>query len=433
MQTKWRYFIYVVVLHLLLGAAAYWLLREQLYFFLPLELVILISCYIAFRFYRAFTAPVRIIEQGEASLLDQDFTHKFIPVGSPEIDRLVDLYNAMIDNIRTERASKQEQHFFLQKLIAVADLGVIVLDFDGRISDINDWARELLDLPVSGWKETSLVAINHPLAAVLVDLRVNNPEVLQLAGNQRYRVEKGDFVDRGFSRHFIIIQDITSDLLAAEKEAYGKVIRMMAHEVNNSTGATNSLLQSLADANELAPVEYQQLSTEYLPTVIERGEKMNKFMRNFADVIRLPAPNLERIDLREVLAGVSTLFSAKARQHHIELQVDLDENPVIVWADPGQLEQVIINALTNARESIDEGGTIRLCTQYRPAGFIIEDNGPGIATEYIDRIFTPFFSTKPTGQGVGLTLMRDVLQAHGARYQLRTEEDGWTRLRVSFG
>ena len=93
----------------------------------------------------------------------------------------------------------------------------------------------------------------------------------------------------------------------------------------------------------------------------------------------------------------------------------------------------MLNAITNARESIGtKGGAIVLETQATPPGFVIADNGPGIAPGAADRLFTPFFSTKPTGQGVGLTLSREILEAHGAHYRLATEADGWTRLRVTW-
>lgn len=430
--TTWRYFAYIVILHVMIGGLAYELLKEKLTLFLAVELVLFISLYISYQFYRTFMAPVRLVEQGEGAMKDGDFTVKFIPVGSYEIDKLVNLYNEMIDNLRAERTGTQEQHFFLEKLIATAELGVIVLNHDGQVSSINEWANRKLNRRISQNVPASLAEIDHPLGNALVDLPLNKPTIIQLSGNQRFRVERGDFVDRGFSRSFILIQDITRDLLAAEKEAYGKIIRMMAHEVNNSTGATNSLLNSLIDTADLSGDELRSLISEYLPVVIERGSAMNDFMSNFAGVIRLPTPKLEPIDLRGVIDGCCTLFQENCREVDIDLTADNSSLPVMVRADSGQLEQVIINAIKNARESIGHNGKIILSTQNSPAGFTVADNGPGIDSRYTELVFTPFFSTKPTGQGVGLTLTRDVLEQHQATYQLTTDADKWTRLKVSF-
>jgi signal transduction histidine kinase len=118
--------------------------------------------------------------------------------------------------------------------------------------------------------------------------------------------------------------------------------------------------------------------------------------------------------------------------HNINLSYDLPEEGVIVHADAAQLEQVVINALTNSRESIGSGGNIHVSAIRFPQGFTIADDGPGIPASAAQEIFTPFFSTKPTGQGVGLTLTREILEAHKTTYHLSTEEDGWTRLRVTF-
>lgn len=430
--TTWRYFAYVTLLHVTIGGLAYLLLKEQLAFFLAVELVLFVSLYVAYQFYRTFMAPVRLVEQGEGAMKDGDFTVKFIPVGSSEIDRLVHLYNSMIDNLRAERTGTQEQHFFLEKLIATAELGVIVMNHDGQIAKLNEWATRKLNRRVGEPAPAELSEIDHPLARAMTNLPLNQPAIVQLSGNQRFRVERGDFIDRGFPRSFILIQDITRDLLAAEKDAYGKIIRMMAHEVNNSTGATNSLLNSLVDTADLGDEELRSLMNEYLPVVIERGAAMNEFMRKFAGVIRLPAPKLAAIDLREVINRCCILFQANCQEVDIQLMAHHPDLPVLVRADAGQLEQVIINAIKNARESIGAGGNIRLSTQTSPAGFTIADNGPGIEPQYAELIFTPFFSTKPTGQGVGLTLMRDILEQHHATYQLTTESDGWTRLVVVF-
>lgn len=431
MRTSTRYFLYLTLLHLVIGGLAYWLLREQLHWLLPVELILLVSLYVGWRFYGAFLAPTRLIERGEASLKDGDFTGKFMPTGSPEVDRLVKLYNDMVENLRRERTEKQERQYLLDKLLSSAELGLILLDFDGKVDTINGWARQRLNLSKNMVGQSAEV-LNTILGVDLTALPYEKPKMLTYAGDRRLRVEKGRFIDRGFERTFFIVHDITSDLLAAEKKAYGKVIRMMAHEVNNSVGATNSMLASLLDAAREQEPDFPTLAREYLPLTIERGDKMNKFMRNFASVIRLPAARKERIDLTESLRRLGLLFTPTFKEAGIELVYPGPDAPILfASADPAQMEQLIINALTNARESLDgRAGTVRLELTDRPRGFVIADNGPGISPDVADRIFTPFFSTKPTGQGIGLTLSRDILEGHAARYSLRTDADGWTRFRV---
>jgi signal transduction histidine kinase len=159
---------------------------------------------------------------------------------------------------------------------------------------------------------------------------------------------------------------------------------------------------------------------------------MTTFMRNFARVVRLPAPDRKRTDLNALLRRTGDVMAPILRENNITLSYELAPNEVIINADAAQLEQVVINGLTNARESIGSNGNILISTTSFPAGFVIADDGPGIPKSAAADIFTPFFSTKPTGQGVGLTLTREILEGHGAKYELVTEGDGFTRLKAVF-
>jgi two-component system nitrogen regulation sensor histidine kinase NtrY len=207
---------------------------------------------------------------------------------------------------------------------------------------------------------------------------------------------------------------------------------MMAHEVNNSNAAIISVLRSLLEAANEGDETLLQLNKDYLPAVVGRAESMTTFMRNFARVVRLPAPDRKRTDLNALLRRTGDVMAPILRENNITLSYELAPNEVIINADAAQLEQVVINGLTNARESIGSNGNILISTTSFPAGFVIADDGPGIPKSAAADIFTPFFSTKPTGQGVGLTLTREILEGHGAKYELVTERDGFTRLKAVF-
>lgn len=432
LPTRFWYVLYLGLLHAALGGMAYYVLRERLYFFLLVEALLFVSLYLGYRFYTSFMQPTRLIEQGEGSMHDRDFATKFLPTPSPEVNRLVALYNTMMDNLRSERIGKESQQYFLQQLVQTAPIGVIIFDFDGRISTINPWMRALLGIVQDTTQPLSLQEISHPLATAMQASAQQASTIVQLGNNRRYRIEHGHFVDRGFQRRFLLVQDMTRHLLEAEKEAYGKVIRMMAHEVNNSTGATRSLLVSLMDAQRESPDTFPELADTYLPVVLDRGERMNVFMQQFASVIRLPPPSLQATDLCAIARRTATLFDARCRRANIALTTHLPEHAVDVHADAAQLEQVLINAITNAIESIGQDGRIEIHVHQSPLGFTVKDDGPGIDADVAPLLFSPFFSTKTNGQGIGLTLIRDILEQHNARYTLSTEADGWTVFRVLF-
>lgn len=420
---------------------AYWLLEGEGMFILCAEFLLLLSAYIAYRIYRSILSPLQLLARGAAALEDQDFSVKLMPTGSLEMDRIGKVYNRMIDQLREERVSSRQQEEFLDRLLDAAELGVVIFDYDGAISSMNNWmSRQCRE--VEGFRAAVLEPSMHlrarpenqPPADKISEEEwaFRNDQVLIGPGNRRYHVEASTFIDRGFERGFLIFQDVTTELLAAEKDAYGKVIRMMAHEVNNSNAAIISVLRSILEAATEEEDGLVALNKDYLPVVISRSENMTTFMRNFARVVRLPPPDYQQTDLNALLRRTGDVMGSVLAEHNIALEYALADGEVMVQADAAQLEQVVVNALTNARESIGENGHIRISSSLFPRGFVIGDDGPGIPPEAAANIFTPFFSTKPTGQGVGLTLTRDILEAHKTTYQLRTEEDGWTRLRVAF-
>ena len=433
---------YLIVAHVAVLALGFATLRERPGILLSLEVASVASFIIGLALWRRQRATQRLLRDGTAALRDQDYSLRLREVGVRDVDELIGVYNALLAQLRSERLDAQRQQFFLNLLIESTALGVVTLDFDGNLEHINTWGRAQLGLgagavlprSASSGQAPGLRDIPHPLAQQLATLAPEEQRLIRLPDNRRYRCESAHFVDRGFRRRFLVVNDISGELTGAEVAAYGQVIRMMAHEVNNTTAMTRSVLQSLQDTADLDDAAFRSLATEYMPLLEARGEDLNAFMRRFADVVRLPDPVLAPVRLDELLASEARLAEEVCRGAGVAISLSL--KPVTVHADAELMRQVVTNALTNARESIEatgreEGGTIRVsCAD---DGFEIADDGAGIDAEAAGQLFTPFFSTKATGQGIGLTVMRDVLERHGARYSLATGADGWTRLRVRFG
>lgn len=430
-KLRYRYLLLVLIWHGIMAYLAYRELRDAYHWFLGVQLLLALSLYLAYRVYRSLIRPLELVSSGSAALRDRDFTVKYRPTGTPELDELVSVYNEMIDNLRGERTQTEEQHFFLRKLIQASPTGILILDYDGNLSEVNPRAAELLGIK-DPLRAVSEAPPDHPLLTIARELSIGEQRTVRTEGVGRYRIEVSGFVDRGFDRKFVQIQELSQEILAAEKRAYGKVIRMMAHEVNNSIGAINAILQTLADPEAPTDAEWAQDVRQSLPVAIQRNERLNTFMRNFADVVRLPDPRREQTDLHELLANTVQLFRPQAEKRAIELEYQGADAPAYARIDPQQIEQVLVNVIKNALESIDREGRVILELTTRPVGFQVLDNGPGIPAEVTDQLFTPFFSTKSSGQGIGLTLVREILVNHGARFSLQTEADGWTRFQVTF-
>lgn len=448
MSLKLKYTIYILFIHAILAGLVFYVLKtHQLYFFLA-EIGIIISLSITYVLFRNFIKPLEFIKQGENAIADKDFNVKYIATGSKEMDKLIVVYNDMIDNIRAERIHVQEQHYFLQKMIEASPNGIIILDYDDRITDLNPKAKNLLKI-TKKWKNQPISDFENPILNGIKNLPVNTSKVIAIDGVESYKCEASSFIHQGFKRKFILIQELSKEILEAEKRAYGKVIRMMAHEVNNSIGAINSILHSLVEIEAENKIKNKTDETvvNALNVAIHRNDNLNLFMRNFADVIRIPQPNFEQIDLNKTILNVANLMKSQATENQIEFQFQLHENPIWVNADMRLIEQVLVNIIKNSIEAFDnqeirrfenvqflekthKKSTIKFITFQN--GFSISDNGSGIEPEIVNKLFTPFFSTKTTGQGVGLTLIREILLNHHAAFSLKTNTDNWTIFEVIF-
>lgn len=435
MSLKLKYIIYIFIIHAILTALVFYLLREQkLYFFLA-EIAIIGSLIVAYVLFQNFIRPIEFIKDGRNAIIDKDFNVKYISTNSSEMNALILVYNDMIDNIRAERIQVQEQHYFLQKLINASPNGIVILDFEDKITDLNPRAIKVLEIK-GNWENQSISNFENPILKAIQNIEVNTSEVISVRGVESYKCEVSSFIHRGFKRKFILIQELSKEILAAEKRAYGKVIRMMAHEVNNSIGAINSILHSVVEIeSENKSENDSEMVIEALTVAINRNDNLNQFMRNFADVIRIPKPNLEQIDLNILIQNVSKLMQNQAEKKAINYHFDLNPNPVFVHADLRLMEQALVNMIKNSMEAIEEKevespNIIRF--QTFPNGFSISDNGSGISAAISNKIFTPFFSTKITGQGVGLTLIREILLNHKTTFSLKTNDDDWTAFEVRF-
>ncbi|MEZ0610158.1 PAS domain-containing sensor histidine kinase [Fibrella sp. WM1] len=430
MRFQTRYLVYILLLHVLLGWLLFTELRQAKPLFaskgvllIAVEVLIILSLYTAFSIYRTFRQPSAFIASGIEAIRDKDFTIKFVPTGNIDVDELIRVYNLMIDQLRQERTRQAEQQFFLDKLIDASPIALLIFDFDARVAGINPKARQLLKCPEADLLGKPLSAIDHPLLNQLDALPPDQPQIVRLTGVETYRVLRGQFIDRGFGRQFLFIEELTAEIIDTEKKAYGKVIRMMAHEVNNSIGAVNTIL------NIVEPTVQEADLQRAMRVAIERNERLNGFMRRFADVVRLPVPHRVPADMAALVRNIANLMDPQAEARGVTLSVTAPDNPTSWLMDESQLEQVLINVVKNALESCRAGNTVTLELAARQ--LVIRNNGDPIPDEVAGQLFNPFYSTKRDGQGIGLTLTREILLNHGYTFSLRTQLNGWTEFVIN--
>ncbi len=410
MKLRTKYLLFVIILHGVALTLTYFIFSDNRWLFLGSEIFIGVSLWISWRLYRQLIAPLKLLMRGVEAIRDKDFNVRFLTTGKYEMDQLIGVYNQMLDQLRKERTLQEQQHFFLEKLIQTSPTGIIVLDYDGQLQQTNPRAQQLLDTVPS--------LLNDVQA-----LKPGESRSLSVNGVNTYKLQKSYFIDRGFPRHFVMVEELTAEILAAEKNVYGKVIRMMAHEVNNTIGPVNSIIASTLKGQ---PLDAQHQSA--LEVAAERNQHLNRFMRNFADLVKLPPPDHKRLDLAARVRQVTELMTLQAAEKQISFHFQFPAQPVWVQADAQQLEQALINIVKNGMEAIGANGDVTFTIGAQE--LVIADTGGGILEPA--SLFSPFYSTKPDGQGIGLTLVREIFLHHGWDFSLKTYGEKDTRFTIRF-
>ena len=169
-----------------------------------------------------------------------------------------------------------------------------------------------------------------------------------------------------------------------------------------------------------------------MKVAVDRNQNLNIFMRNFADVVRLPEPNRKQLDLHNLIHAVAKLMELKAQEKQVEFQYAFDQNDFYIFADEQQMEQVLINITKNAIEAIGEKGIIIFRTDILARQLTVVDSGKGIEDKVAEQLFSPFFSTKKDGQGIGLTIVREILLNHGFEFYLKSFSEKRTEFVIKF-
>ncbi len=433
MRLKGLFWILTVLLLIILSILTYHVFyNSSLYLFIALEVLVLLTAIYLIIFYRSIIKPLQIIGDGMELLKEQDFSSRLRKVGQPEADRIVDVFNKMMEQLKNERLYLREQNYFQDLLINASPMGVIILDLDQQIRSINPAGYKMLNLGSSDdLIGKHLIELDSPLAVELLLINDYESKTIRLSDANIYKCTHSSFIDRGFHHSFYLVESLTEEVFKAEKKAYEKVIRMIAHEVNNTTAGITSTLDTLR-------VTFQDIKltgdiSEVLQVAIERCYSMSRFITNFADVVRIPDPDLHQHDLNSLVVSSQRFMENVCRDRNIKINLDLTKASPVVSIDSILFEQVLVNIIKNSAESIGQDGDIYILTTNEPVSLEITDTGKGIDKETESKLFTPFFSTKPMGQGIGLIFIREVLQKHGYTFSLRTHPDGLTRFKIMFG
>ena len=355
--------------------------------------------------YRAVCRPLDAIGNGMNLLRSQDFGSRLRHTGQPDADNVIDLFNRLMDTMKTERLKLKEQNLFLSKLIEVSPLGIAVCDFDDNVVQANPVYRKLH---------------TPELDAELASLRPEESRVVRLASSQIYRCSRLWFMDSGFRRTFYIIEVLTDDFIASERNVFNSIVRTIGHEVGNTLGPVNSVLDTLAEMHS-----GDRVVTSAIRSTRTACNNLLDFVRGYSGIVKLPAPHPVPTDLGDELRRMMPALRALAGEGiAVELAVDDAQPPLRL--DMMLIERAIVNIVKNAAESIGDTPGGKIDITLAADTLAIADNGRGLSDAAMRSIFTPFFSTKRPDRGLGMMLISDILRAHSATFALTPSTPGAT-------
>jgi two-component system, NtrC family, nitrogen regulation sensor histidine kinase NtrY len=367
---------------------------------------------------RRFVRPLQTLANLLAAMRVGDYSSRARGARADDpLDLVMLEANQLSDRLREARLVGVEAGALLRAVLSEIDVAIVAVDDAGRVQFANRAAEALLGHPADGL--TGKTAADAGIADLL---EVETPATIDRAfpgGSGRWDLRRGTFRQDGVPHRLLVLADVGRALRQEEREAWRRLIRVLSHEINNSLTPIRSISRGLLDLMDRDPPEpdWDTDLRQGLAVIAGRSEALSRFMTSYARLARLPPPRRRPVDVGELVARAVGLEA--------EGRVVLRGGPPLrVDADPDQVEQVLINLLRNAVEAAAEtrggvevgweegGGTLSVW---------FRDEGPGLGTTA--NLFVPFFTTKPTGSGIGLALSRQIAEAHGGTVHLRERED----------
>jgi two-component system nitrogen regulation sensor histidine kinase NtrY len=360
---------------------------------------------------------LRAVSDGIVSMRDHDFSVSIRRISNDELGDLVTAYNALGDLLRRERLDLHQRELLLDTVIQTTPLVMVLTNSAGRIVYSNIAARQLFH---GGRKLEGLdfMALLEQSPAPLREALTGNADTLftmEVDGEpQVYHLSQRRFHLNAQPQQLLLLKQLTRELAAQEVVVWKKVIRVIAHELNNSLAPITSLAHSgQVLARQPDPA---QLDRVFI-TIGERAAHLASFIDGYARFAKLPTPRPAPVEWSQFMAPLQG-----AMPFHLEGALPLRQGSF----DASQMQQVMINLLKNAAESGSRSDDITVCVRDRVESFLIEvaDRGTGLTENVLRDALLPFYSTKATGTGLGLTLCREIVEAHGGRLSLANRPDG---------
>lgn len=413
------------------GAA--WLLVKNYYTFALAGVVLIIGLVI--ELFRFIIKNNDELEQFVESIHYRDFSRHFDVKNAPmTVKDLRKGFNEINSTVKLISRERETQYQYLQKILELVDTGIISYQVEsGEISWMNESFKRMMGIP---YLKTihSLERRNPGLYKEIRYLKTGEQKVVKASDDKtsfKVLVVATTFQTEGKLYKLVAFQNVNEALDENEAEAWKKLLSVMTHEIMNSIAPISSLADTLKNRlkNSAKDVQSNNISTEDLELGIEtirrRSEGLLKFAETYRNLNKITTPSLKKVYVRDLFENLHQLMQPTLIEKNIELDIILKDPDLSLMVDTNLLEQVLINLVVNSIEAVKEKaeGKIQLSAYINPNNKVlikVTDNGNGIPDDVIDKIFIPFFSTRKTGSGIGLSLCKQIMMLHKGNIQVQS-------------
>lgn len=344
--------------------------------------------------------------------------------------------NAVIKSFNQVRAEREATLHFIQAIVQQINVGILSYNTEGKIELSNQATNKLLG--IYKLNHLSLIKTHQPEIYHLMTTLPSGESKLLKVGNHEISLSVKEIILRDRKIRLIAMHNIRSELQNRELEAWQNLTKVLRHEIMNTVTPIVSLSETMRDiiTTDLNHVTSHQEKegikdlTNAVNTVINRSKGIMHFVNAYREFTNIPLPNLSEISVSQIFEGLSSFYEHK----YISFLIDHDFKVIV---DSDQMGQVLINLLKNAVEATSTVNQpkimIRAYHHQQDKTIEVIDNGIGVSSDDLEKIFVPFFTTKPTGSGIGLSLSRQIIQMHGGRLEYEAIKPYGSRFYIVFG
>ena len=448
MKTRYEISLTIRVILLLasITAAAFCIVsnRYTLLIFVGLIIVFQILNFIQF-INKTNTELSQFIEAVQYRDFSLQFTEKNAPVSVRQLRRAFNQINATFKQLSSER---EEQYQYLQKILELVDTGILSYDQEGNVGWINEAFKRMMNVPYLR-NISSLEKRDMSVYQAVMSLGNGDSKLVKI-NHKQILLAKTTFLNENIETNLIAFQNVNEAIEDTEAQAYQKLLRVMTHEIMNSVAPIASLAETmettLRGRKEIRETGEKDLEDKYqinfddislgISTIRKRSENLLKFADTYRQLAKVSMTSFSKFYIRDLFEGVEILLENQIEQKNIEFDVIIKDFELMIEGDMILIEQVLINLVINAIDAVQHQSNPKITLsvfQNSQQQIIIEirDNGMGMSDELMDKIFVPFFTSKPNGSGIGLSLSKQIMALHkgtitvnsvekqGAAFQLR--------------